>query len=432
MSPALLLALVLLAASCDGFGSVGPSTSPSSSVGARFPRVKIGVGEPIVLGTLLATSGDNADLGKDSLRGVELAIDYLDGKFDGVAGSLLGHPIRLLERDDRCSAEGGRSGATQLAADPTVVAVIGTSCTSSALGVADGILSDRGVLLVSPSNTTPSLTEAGTHQSFYLRVAYNGEVEAAMSADFAHDDLEMRTAAILHDRGAYATEQAAAFARRFEDAGGVVTSTQTIPDDGSGLSDALTHIELQSPDLLYAPNLDPTCGRVAARRLDGGASPPVVLLGASGCFTSTSIEDGGVAGHGSYVAGPDLAELRHDDFYSSLFLPAYEDQFGTEPTAAFHAYAFDAANLVLDAIDTSAIQADDGSLTLDRTKLRDAAFGTEGYLGLTGTLSCTPLGDCATSSSLAVYRAPSIPIRGGEPDADPVFSTSASLDSVER
>ena len=64
--------------------------------------------------------------GTDSKNGIALAIDYLDGTFDGTPGQLLGHDVTLQHEDDGCSAEGGQAGATALAANPDIVAVIGT------------------------------------------------------------------------------------------------------------------------------------------------------------------------------------------------------------------------------------------------------------------------------------------------------------------
>ena len=70
----------------------------------------------------------------------------------------------------------------------TVVAVIGTSCSSAALGVADTILGD-GILLVSPSNTNPGLTSEEAHQPFYARTAHNDKIQGAIVAEFVFNEL---------------------------------------------------------------------------------------------------------------------------------------------------------------------------------------------------------------------------------------------------
>ena len=47
-----------------------------------------------------------------------------------------------------------------------------------------------------------------------------------------------------------------------------------------------------------------------------------------------------------------------------------------EPTAPFHAHAYDATNMVLDAIESVAQQGSDGSLLIGRQALRDALYAT--------------------------------------------------------
>ena len=122
--------------------------------------------------------------------------------------------------------------------------------------------------------------------------------------------------------------------------------------------------------------------------------------------------------------------FQEGDFYSNEFLPAYEEQFGSEPTSVFHAHAFDAANVLFDAIEQVAVVDDDGSLSIPRTALRDAVFATSGYEGLTGIITCTELGDCATDVTIGIFEGPNWPVDGGEGDGKPVYSDVKSLDDV--
>ena len=159
-------------------------------------------------------------LGTDSNNGVMLAIDNLDDALDGNDRTAPRPRRRAVQEDDLCSAEGGQQGATALAADPTVVAVFGTSCSSAALGVADTILSDKGYLTISPSNTNPGLTSEEAHQPFYLRTAHNDKIQGAIVAEFVFNELGITTAATINDESPYADGLAAAFRANFEALGG--------------------------------------------------------------------------------------------------------------------------------------------------------------------------------------------------------------------
>ena len=63
-------------------------------------------------------------------------------------------PIKLTVQDTGCNAEGGQAAATKLAADPTIVAAIGSNCSSEARPGAP-ILWKAGIATVSPSIPHP-------------------------------------------------------------------------------------------------------------------------------------------------------------------------------------------------------------------------------------------------------------------------------------
>jgi branched-chain amino acid transport system substrate-binding protein len=202
LTVALAGTLAMVSAACannDNGGGAGGGGGSTTSGGASTVDcdtapgcVTVGSGEPIKIGTLLAIAGPNKNLGLDSQYGVELAVDYLDGSFDGTDGQIAGHDVTLVNEDDHCSAEGGQKGATTLAADPQIVGVIGTSCSSASLGVADKIFSDKGIVIISPSATNPALTAEGTHQPYYFRTAHNDRIQAAVASDFALQKLSAR------------------------------------------------------------------------------------------------------------------------------------------------------------------------------------------------------------------------------------------------
>ena len=403
---ALLGALTLVAAACadeeeggDETGATGTTAAAVDCEADPFGCVEVGAGEPITVGTLLAISGDVAFLGTDSQHGVELAVDYLDGAFDGAMGQVAGHDVNLVNEDDGCSAEGGQAGATKLAADPTMLAVIGTSCSSAALGVADQILAEKGITLISPSNTNPNLTAEGVTTGFYARTAHNDKIQGAIVADFAYDDLGATTAATINDESPYADALAAVFRDVFESKGGSITGVEAIQSSDTDFKPLLTSLAEQSPDVLYFPDFNPACALIASQAADG-----------------------------SFISQPDTSAFTGGEFYVNEFLPAYQEAYGTDPTAAFHAHSFDAMNILADAIEAVGVQNDDGSLTISRTALKDALLATSGFQGITGEITCDPLGDCATLVTIGLYEVPNV--TWNDPEAAPVFSETKSLADV--
>jgi branched-chain amino acid transport system substrate-binding protein len=427
---ALVAVLSIVAAACAGDEGTGNGTGAGDvdCATVEFGCAEVGADDPITIGTLLSISGDTAGLGTDSNHGVELAIDNLDDALDGTPGQLLGHDVEIQQEDDLCSAEGGQSGGTALANDPAIVAVIGTTCSSSALGVADKITSDKGILMVSPSNTGPTLTDPESHQPFYARTAHNDRIQGAIAAEFVFNELGIDTAATVNDESPYAAGLAEAFRNNFEAAGGSITAVEQINSADTDFAALLRSIAADEPGALYFPDFNPACALLAKQAAD--IMPDATLLGADGCLATEFFDTAGNAAEGVYASAPDLTVFAEGDFYKNEFLPAYRDQFGTEPTAVFHGHAYDAANILFDAMEAVTIENDDGSLSIPRQALRDEFFATSGYDGVTGTITCDENGDCATDVTIGIFQAPAWPVEGGDPDAAAVYSDTKSLDDV--
>jgi branched-chain amino acid transport system substrate-binding protein len=428
---ALLGVLSLVAAACasdDDGGGGGGGDGGVDCATVEFGCVEVGADEPITIGSLLSITGETAGLGTDSNHGIQLAIDDLDDALDATPGQLLDHDVELQQEDDGCSAEGGQAGGTALANDPKIVAVIGTSCSSAALGVADKLLSDKGILLFSPSNTGPALTDPEQHQPFYARTAHNDRIQGAIVAEFVFTELGIDSAATINDESPYAAGLAEAFRNNFEAAGGTITTFEQIDSGDQDFSALLRSIAEGNPGALYFPDFNPACALIAKQAAD--IMPDATLLGSDGCAATEFFQTAGDAAAGVFASLPDLSAFATKDFYKNEFLPAYQDQFGTAPTASFHAHAFDAANIIFAAIEKVAIDNGDGSLSIPRQKLRDEVFATSGYDGVSGTITCQDTGDCATDVTIGLFEAPAWPIEGGEPDASAVFSDTKSLDDV--
>lgn len=364
-----------------------PSGDPGSPPAAgEFGSVTIAPGDPIKLGTALVVTGANEALGLDSLYGVQVAAK--------LRPEVAGHPVEFNNQDDGCSAEGGQTAARALASDPQIVAVIGTSCSSAAVPAAE-ILSNEGIVLISSSNTAPSLTAPETHQPFYLRTAHNDTIQGEAMARFACEELKVTTAATVHDGSPYAQQLQQVFADQFvELCGGTITAQEAINVGDTDFRPLLTSIAADAPEFLYYPIFVAEGGLMTSQARETAGLEDTLLAGSDGIFTPDFLEAAGGAAEGMYLSGPDLEY--EGGVYADQFLPAYREISGEdEPISVFHAHAFDATNMVFDAIEAVGVQGEDGSLTIDRQALRDELFATSGYEGITGTLTCNEYGDCA-------------------------------------
>jgi branched-chain amino acid transport system substrate-binding protein len=355
--------------------------------------VKIKKGDPIHIASWMVVAGPDASLGTDTKRGVEIAIDDVGGK-------LLGHPIKMSVQDTGCNAEGGQAAATKLASDPTIVAAIGSNCSSEARPGAP-ILWKAGIATVSPSNTAPYLTDPkrGAEYEGYLRTAHNDRVQGAVAAEFAIKKLGVKRAATIHDGSVYAEQLQAVFAEKFKALGGTITAQEAVAPTDTDMRPVLTKIATGKPEFIYYPIFIAAGGHITRQVKEVAGLEKVYLMGADGIFSPDFYKAAGDAAIGMFHSSPDFSSFAAG--YKD-FLAKHQKKYGEKPLAPFHAHAYDAAMMIFAAIKKVAKTAPDGTLCIGRKALRDALYETKNFKGLTGNLTCSALGDCA-DPRIAVY-----------------------------
>lgn len=356
--------------------------------------VKIKPGEPIHIACWFVIAGPDASLGTDTKRGVEIAIEDKGKK-------ILGFPIKLTIQDTGCNAEGGQAAATKLAADPTIVAAIGSNCSSEARPGAP-ILWKAGISTVSPSNTAPFLTDPkrGLEYDGYLRTAHNDKVQGAVAAEFAIKHLKVKKAATIHDGSPYAEQLQAVFAETFKKLGGAITSQEAVAPTDTDMRPVLTKIATGKPEFIYYPIFIAAGGHITRQVKEVKGLEKVSLMGADGIFSPDFYKAAGETAIGVYHSSPDFSAFAAG--YKD-FLAKHQKKYGEKPLAPFHAHAYDAAMIIFAAIEKVAKKAPEGTLYIGRQQLRDALYATKGFKGLTGTLTCDRYGDCA-DPRIAVYK----------------------------
>ena len=388
--PILLLA-VLVSGACI----------PQNFVVSPLGTVVVGPGEDIQIrsATVLSSIGE---LGSSTQRAVALALaDY---------GPIKGHNVTMgAGLDSLCTPEGGAAAAQTVIGDRRVVGVIGTSCSAAAVK-ASPILSEAGLVMLSATNTAPSLTSdlrgnagADYHPGYY-RTANNDLYEAEAVAEFAYHDLGMREMAVIHDGDPYTSGLANAFTVAFEQWGGTV-AIATVNKGDTDMIPVLTQVAAASPDGLFLP-LFPDEGAQIIRQIGQVAGlGEVTLIGGAAMldFEFLAIPES----EGMYLASP---ELHFEDSVNeatgksgSDLAAAYREKYNAAPGSVYMAHAYDATTLLLRAIEEAAVAQGD-TLYIDRARLREALTGTADFSGIVGQLNCDEFGDCGTGHLHIVHH----------------------------
>ena len=365
-----------------------PTVPPGFTPGP-LGAVAVGPDEAIRIRMLLAETVAPT-LGTVTRRGAEFAVRDMEP----VRGRRveLGDPI-----DTSCSPAGGRAGALGIVGDENVVGIVGTNCSAAAVA-ASPVVSEAGLVMISPSNTSPHLTSdlAGTagadHHPGYHRVSSNDLHQARALSDFVYNELELGRVATVHDGDPYTSALVEAFADAFELHGGEVAASAEIAKGDTDMTDVLAEFAAAGPDAVFFPLFVTEGSAFAAQARDFEGLEGTTLISAAALLVSSFL--GTPQSEGMYFAGPESDFAANVNEVTGRSGQQVIDAFGAPPGSPYWAHSYDATTMLLAAIGSVAVEVDD-MLYIDRARLREA-LGATSMNGLVGTLSCDGFGDCGT------------------------------------
>jgi branched-chain amino acid transport system substrate-binding protein len=337
--------------------------------------IRIGLGAPM--------SGDNASFGADMFQAEKLAVTD--------AGQFKGFTFEIVAKDDRGAAEGGVEVANLFKADPQVIAIAG-HVFSGATKAAIPIYEAAGIPMMSPSASLPILTATGS--KVFNRVTFTDAIQGNYAADYIYNFLKIRKLAILHDGQPYGQGLAQFVNDRFTSLGGSVVAFQAITPGGSEYIGELKDIAVKKPQALFYGGYVPEAVVIVNQMQQVGLTG-VTFFGDDGSFGQDFLKGTGANGEGAY--SPSLIPPASPA--KSKFDAAYMAAYG-QPAGALTPYtwsAYDAASVLIKAIESVAVLDPDGRLFIPRNALLLAVRATRDYSGLSGTITCGATGECSAS-----------------------------------
>jgi branched-chain amino acid transport system substrate-binding protein len=395
-----LAALLGLITACSSSSSVPASVS--SSTGAKFSCtdrlgcIDIGPNEPVHIAYAAMTTGVLAPGGLDIVYGAELAIDAAGGR-------VLGHAIKFDGEDSGCTPEGGQIAAEKIAADKTVVAVVGPACSSEARAAGAILLTQAGLSMISPASTAPDLTDPKIHVAGFFRTAHNDKVQGAVSADFAAQQLKSKRAATIDDGSIYGQGLAGVFVDQFRKDGGTITAQEALNVGDKDMKPLLTRVATGKPDLIYYPIFAEEGGYICAQIRDVPGLEKTIMMGADGTYLADFMKACGTNVVGMFWSSPNYSAFGGE--YPALVQKYLKKYNVKAPLGPYHAHAYDAMTMELQALQKPnvVVKDSDGTLHVHKQAFRDAIAATD-MQGMTGHIQCDANGDCA-DPKIAIYQA---------------------------
>jgi branched-chain amino acid transport system substrate-binding protein len=321
---------------------------------------------PIKLGFIGPLTGDAAAYGKDTFNGVKLAVDAINE-----AGGINGKMVQIIAEDGRCTGGDAASAAQKLVNVDKVSAIIGGQCSGETLAAAP-IAEAGGVVMVSPISSSPDVTNAGE----YIFRDYPSDAlkSVAMAGYFVSEGLG-KVAVISENTD---------FAQAFREA-----LTGELPED------AIVFDEVVEPGTKDYRSL---LARLAGAEFDvffPNAQTPATMAAMMQQFREQGLTQPAIA-H-DVADSADLIQISGEavDGMRAINIPAsgegtsFEADFiaafgNPQQAISFTAHAYDAANLVLQAM---------AEVGEDGTAIRDYLNAVESYEGVVGAFSFDANGD---------------------------------------
>lgn len=353
---------------------------PFSSHADEWGDITIPPEKAIKIGLGAMLTGDYASLGIDIKHGAEMAVDK--------KGSILGHTVVLQAEDDGCAGPPSVAIAEKLCNDPLIVGLVGYMCSGGSKPASD-IHNKYKVVMISPSSTALELTARGI--PIFFRTCWNDKIQARRAASFAHSH-KWTKVAVIHDKSDYGQSLGEDFAERIRQQNGKILAFEGITRGDKDFSPVLTKIKPLNPQLIYYGGMAAE-GVLVARQMKRVGLRKTHFMSDDGCYTEKDfIQAGGKATNGCYVT---YARQPDPDWIKN-----FEAKYG--PRQTFSPQAYDAANILMLAVEKAAQKQPDGSLIIGKKALRNAVADTK-YNGITGEISFDPYGD-RTGSVVVIYK----------------------------
>lgn len=295
-------------------------------------------GHEINVGVLLSFTGPIESLTPDMAAGAELAFAEVNA-----SGLLLdGKIIVPVRADGTCiDSSAATAAAEALISTENVVAIMGADCSGITTAVANNVGVPNGVVMISPSATSPALSDIDDNGLFFRTApsdARQGEVLASILVERG-----VTSVALTYTNNDYGKGLADAFQSAFEATGGVVTISAAHEDGKGDYSAEVGALAAAGGDMLAVMGYADQGGvGIIQAALDTGAFDSFVM--GDGMRSQSIVDAIGEDLEGSFGTQPGSAGEGADKIKMML------EGIAAQPDGPYTAESYDAAALIALAI----------------------------------------------------------------------------------
>ena len=360
----------IFAVSIMGVGCTQATTATSNNGNSSTSSAEANVDSDAVnIGGLWELTGATAAYGVVQDNAIQLAVEQRNE-----AGGIDGKEVNYHSYDNQGTPEEAATGMTYLIEQGNSV-VLGPA-TAALTFATQPVAESAEVPFVSATTTVDDATinsKTGEVWEYFYRTSFEISFQGAAIAEFANQN-GYSTAAVLKDNSTdYGQNLTDIFVNNFD--GDVIIDESYISGD-TDFSSILTNVKSQKPDVIFIAGYYQEAGPIIKQAREMGID--IAIVGPNGLGNQNIVELAGAKNMTNvyYVAHfvyTEDADQDVQDFYN-----AYVEKFGTEPDM-FSAVAYDAANMVMDAIDAAD--------STDPKSVKEAIGETQGFEGIAYDIS---------------------------------------------
>ncbi len=228
--------------------------------------------DSIKIAMVIPATGPLTQYGDMVKEGVATAVEQINA-----AGGINGKKIETTVVDDACEPKQGPVAANRVVNDK-IRYVIGPVCSGAAIAAAP-IYNNEGVVVITPSATSPALTE-GKNFHFIFRTIGRDDQQGPAAAKFIINKAKPKKVAVLHDKQSYGQGIAASVRDELKKANVEVALFEGINAGDSDYSAVITKLKSAGADFVYYGGYHPEMGLLLRQAAEQGLK--VRMMGPEG------------------------------------------------------------------------------------------------------------------------------------------------------
>jgi branched-chain amino acid transport system substrate-binding protein len=291
--------------------------------------------EDVKLGILFGFTGDIESLSTNMASGVDYAINEVNesGKF------LSGSTVIGIRADATCSDSSvATASAEKLITADGVKGIVGAVCSGTTRAVLENVARPNGMVMVSPSATSPALSTS-EDDGLFFRTSPSDAREGDIMADILLEH-GVKSIALTYSNSDYGKGLAEAIASSYTAKGGVVTINIPHDDTKTDFSAEVASLAAAGGDLL-----------VIAGYLDSGGKGIIQASLDTGAFTRFGLPGGMVGDALPLAIGPALdgsfGQVAQSDSGGAKILTDLGTAAGFDATQPYTMESYDATALII-------------------------------------------------------------------------------------